>query len=65
MFLESIKSPNLNGMPEIRHLFAFKPGATKHLMAFTQEIMRGESGLSPGERELIAALTSKFNNCDF
>jgi hypothetical protein len=27
--------------------------------------MRGESPLSPGERELIAAFTSRLRNCHF
>jgi alkylhydroperoxidase family enzyme len=52
-------------IPQIWHLFAFKPQATQHLAAFTQEVMRGPSPLSPGWRELIAAFTSKRNQCPF
>jgi alkylhydroperoxidase family enzyme len=52
-------------VPQILHLFNFKPEATRHLAAFTQEVMRGPSPLSPGIRELIAALTSSANTCDF
>jgi alkylhydroperoxidase family enzyme len=51
--------------PKIWHLFAYRPQATAHLSAFTQEIMRGEGPLSPGLRELIAAVTSIGNNCPF
>jgi alkylhydroperoxidase family enzyme len=51
--------------PQIWHLFAFKPNATQHLERFTHEIMRGPSPLSPGMRELIAALTSAQNRCPF
>ena len=51
--------------PQIWHLFAFKPQATEHLARFTQEILRGEAPLSPGFRELIAARTSKRNDCPF
>jgi alkylhydroperoxidase family enzyme len=51
--------------PQIWHLFAFHPRATEHLAHFTQEIMRGESPLSPGLRELIAAWTSSENQCPF
>lgn len=51
--------------PQIWHLFAFQPHATEHLARFTQEIMRGESPLSPGLRELIAARTSSDNQCPF
>ena len=51
--------------PQIWHLFAFKPAATVHLERFTHEVMRGASPLSPGQRELIAALTSGRNACPF
>ena len=50
---------------QIWHLFAFKPKATAHLARFTQEILREESPLSPGVRELIAAYTSAENHCPF
>jgi alkylhydroperoxidase family enzyme len=50
---------------QIWHLFAFRPQATDHLARFTQEIMRGESPLTPGFRELIAAWTSSRNQCPF
>ena len=36
--------------PQIWHLFAFKPEATRHLEQFTQAIMRGPSPLTPGSR---------------
>ena len=52
-------------LPQIWHLFAFKPAATQHLAAFTQEVMRGPSPLPPGLRELIAAFTSSRNQCPF
>lgn len=52
-------------IPQIMHLFAFKPGRTGHLSEFTQGVMRGESPLSPGLRELIAAFTSRRNECPF
>jgi alkylhydroperoxidase family enzyme len=52
-------------VPQIMHLFAFKPQHTQHLERFTQEVMRGPSPLPPGQRELIAALTSKLNQCLF
>lgn len=51
--------------PQIWHLFAYRPEATNHLGAFTQEIMRGECPLTPGLRELIAAFTSAGNHCPF
>jgi len=52
-------------VPQISHLFAYKPDRTDHLAAFTQGVMRGPSPLSPGERELIAAFTSRRNQCLF
>jgi hypothetical protein len=51
--------------PQIWHLFAYLPSATTHLARFTQEILRGPAPLSPGLRELIAAYTSKRNDCPF
>lgn len=52
-------------VPQILLLFAFKPNMTEHLARFTQELMRGPSPLSPGQRELIAAFTSSRNQCPF
>ena len=56
---------NATALPQIWHLFAFKPDATQHLERFTHEVMRGPSPLSPGLRELIAAFTSRRNDCLF
>jgi alkylhydroperoxidase family enzyme len=50
---------------QIMHLFAFKIDRTKHLAEFTQGVMRGSSPLPPGQRELIAAFTSRRNDCPF
>ena len=52
-------------MPQILHLFAYKSQRTGHLARFTQEVMRGPSALSPGERELIAAYVSGINRCQY
>ncbi|MDZ7636965.1 MAG: peroxidase [Bryobacterales bacterium] len=52
-------------LPQILHLFSYKPEATKHLAQYTQSVMRGPSPLSPGFRELIAAVTSAGNHCLF
>jgi len=51
--------------PQIWHMFAFQPQATKHLERFTQAIMREPAPLTPGLRELIAAFTSARNQCPF
>ena len=52
-------------VPQIFYLFNYKPQWTQHLAAFTQAVMRGPSPLSSGERELIAAFTSRLRNCVF
>jgi alkylhydroperoxidase family enzyme len=52
-------------VPQIMHLFAFKPDRTEHLAEFTHGVMRGPSPLPPGTRELIAAFTSRQNECPF
>ena len=51
--------------PQILHMFSFKMQATVHLERFTQEMMREAAPLSPGIRELIAAYTSRLNQCPF
>ena len=52
-------------VPQIMHLFAYKWDRTQHLSKFTQGVMRGPSPLPPGVRELIAAFTSRRNDCPF
>jgi alkylhydroperoxidase family enzyme len=52
-------------IPEIYHLFAYRPRAAQHLGHLMQEIMRGEGALPAGWRELIAAWTSARNHCLF
>lgn len=51
--------------PQILHMFSYKIKATVHLERFTQEMLREEAPLTPGIRELIAAYTSKLNECPF
>jgi hypothetical protein len=52
-------------VPQILHLFAFKPDRTQHFERFAQGVMRGPSPLSPGVREVLAAFTSQRNACPF
>ena len=51
--------------PGIYYLFAARPAATPHLCNFMEEVMRGPSDLTPGQRELIAAFVSARNHCLF
>ena len=62
--IEQAKSSGLD-VPQIWHLFAYKPEVTEHLALFSQAVMRGPSPLSAGMREMIAAFTSKRNQCPF
>ena len=54
-----------HSVPEIMHLFRFKPSVTDHLVRLTEEVMRGPSPLSRGIRELIGAFLSRKNHCSF
>ena len=67
MFIAHLKdsTPQANGQSDLRHLFAYDPGRSKHLLEFTQAVMRHPGALSPGERELLAAMTSRDNRCLF
>ena len=50
---------------KIWDLFAFAPDTMHHLSHLTQGIMRQPASISPGMRELIAAYTSRRNDCPF
>lgn len=52
-----------NSLPGMRRLLAYYPVAAPPLIGLMEVMMRGEVGLSAGERELIAAFVSKLNNC--
>ena len=62
--IRQMKAANVP-VPQIQYLFAFKPERTDHLSRFTQAVMRGPSPLTAGQRELIAAFTSRLNQCPF
>jgi len=53
------------GVPGIRSLVMFRPETGKHLYALAQVLLRGDSPLTPAERELIATHVSARNNCAF
>lgn len=54
-----------DGLPGITGPLAAYPRTAKHLLGLAQELLRGESTLAPGERELIAAYVSSENDCFF
>jgi alkylhydroperoxidase family enzyme len=67
MFIQELKTatPQAGGQSDLRHLFAYDPSRTQHLLQFTQAVMRAPGPLSSGERELLAAMTSRENRCLF
>ena len=46
-------------------VFQAYPGPARHLLAFHELVLRGESPFTPGERELIAAYVSGLNDCGY
>jgi uncharacterized peroxidase-related enzyme len=50
---------------KIWDLFAYQCETTRHLGRFTQGVLRTPASISPGLRELIAAYTSRLNECAF
>jgi len=54
-----------NEMPGIRGLLAYRPETAEPLMHLAEVLLRGDSTLSRGERELIAAFVSRGNECEY
>jgi len=55
----------VEGIPGIRSLVDFRPDTGRPLYELAEVLLRGESLLSPAERELIAAYVSSLNHCTF
>ena len=53
------------GVAGIRSLFAYRPETARPLTELAEVLLRGDSTLGRGERELIAAYVSRLNDCDF
>jgi uncharacterized peroxidase-related enzyme len=53
------------GIPGIRSLFEFRPETAQPLLQLVEVLLRDESTLSRGERELIASYVSRLNECRF
>jgi len=58
-------TPQADGQSDLRHLFAYDSERSAPLLQFTQAVMRSPGALPPGERELLAAMTSRQNQCLF
>ena len=46
-------------------LSSLQPAAMLHAREFMMDIMRGSSGLTPAQREMIATVTSLAANCRY
>jgi uncharacterized peroxidase-related enzyme len=53
------------GVPGIGSAFAFRPETAGPLRELAEVLLRGESSLERGERELIAVYVSSLNECEF
>ena len=54
-----------NDLPGIRGLAAYRTDSGRVLYQLAETLLRGESPLTPAERELIAAYVSSRNDCYF
>lgn len=57
--------PLPDGLPGITGLLAFKPATGMRVADLMHELLRGESPLTPAERETIGAYVSHRNECEF
>ncbi len=55
----------LGFVPNVLRLFALRPSHLVSWDAYCTELMRGESGLSKAEREMIAVVVSVANECRY
>lgn len=53
------------GVPGIRGPMVFRPETAVPLNLLAETLLRGDSTLTRGERELIAAYVSRLNDCQF
>lgn len=66
MFLQQMKdaTPQANHQSDLRHLFAYRPDAMRHLLAFTQAVMRaGTAGISTRVSSCHRAIGSASSGC--
>lgn len=54
-----------NNYPGIRSLMMYRPETAEPLNHLAQTLLRGESTLTPGERETIASYVSHLNGCKY
>ncbi|MGI9284487.1 MAG: carboxymuconolactone decarboxylase family protein [Pseudomonadales bacterium] len=59
------KFPSLPNPPDLSDVFLKFPRGARPLLELHDIVLRGDSPLSPGEREMIAAHVSGTNACDY
>ena len=59
------KFPSLPNPPDLSDVFLKFPRGSRALLELHDIVLRGESPLTPGEREMIAAHVSGKNACDY
>ena len=66
-YADLVTAARANGVEysKIWDLFAYQCETTRHLGRFTHGVLRTPASVSPGLRELIAAYTSRLNECGF
>ncbi len=52
-------------IPNVQAVSSLKPNIMKTLMAHVGSVMFGESGVSRAEREMVAAVVSATNKCQY
>jgi len=55
----------LGFLPNVQRLYALRPRRFLRWLSHYSEVLRGESALSPVEREMIAVLVSNLNGCTY
>ncbi len=60
-----ITLPNEEQLPGITGLLNYRPETAKSLLELAETLLRGPSSLTGGEREIIAASVSYWNQCHF
>src|SRR5919204_2394121 len=55
----------LGFVPNVLRVFALRPAHLLAWWAYYDELMRGESGLSKAQREMIAVVVSTANRCHY
>ena len=50
-------------VPNVFRVFALRPEHLRRWRALYDELLRGESGLTPAQREMIAVVVSTQNRC--